>query len=177
MSSDINLLIKEDVKLLKQKKRVKVFRDIAIGSLVMVLLISGSIYLLNRRSSSSSIKKDQDSFLNQMLNFRKKEAKLTIVNNRINNIDSVLNKRIDTYRIVSTLLGKVPDGISVDNLEFSGKTIAIQVSSSSLHPVDEFINNLIAMAERKELINVLILNSLDAGETGEYSVSINIVLI
>jgi len=177
MSSDINLLIKEDVKLLKHKKRVKMFRAVVLGSLVMVLMISGAIYTLNQRFSSSSIKKDQDSFLNQILNFRKKEAKLTIVNNRINNISNVLDKRIDSYRIVSTLLGKVPDGISVDNLEFSEKTIVINVSSETLRPIDDFINNLIDMAERKEIINALILNSLDVSEVGEYSVSINAGLI
>lgn len=178
MSSDINLLIKTDVKLLKQQKRLKIFRIIAVGFLVLVLLVSTSIYLLNRRLSSSSIKKDQDSLLNQMLTVRKRQAKLTTINNRINNVSDLLKKRVDTHKIVNTLLGKMPDGISVDSLEFAGKTISIKISSDSLRSVDELINNLIGMGRKKEIINALTLDSLDVTEaTGKYLVSIKASLI
>lgn len=178
MSSDINLLIKTDAKLLKQKKRLNIFRIIAVGFLVAVLLISTSIYLLNQRLSNSSIKKDQDSLLNQMLAVRKRQAKLTTINNRINNVSDLLKKRVDTHKIVNTLLGKVPDGISVEALEFAEKTISIKISSESLRPVDELINNLIGMGRKKEIINALTLDSLDVTEaTGKYIVSIKASLI
>lgn len=178
MSSNINLLIKEDVELLKHKKRIKIFRVVAIASLAMVLITSISIFLFNRVLQPPSVKEDKDHLLNQMSVFRKKEAKLTIVNDRVKNIYAFFNKRVDASKIINTFLGKVPDGISLEQLEFKPGTIAIQASSESLRSIDEFFNNLIDMARRKEIISAITLDSFSAvGEGGKYSLSINVVLI
>ena len=173
MSKDINLLLNKNVKLLQLKKRLKGLRVIAVGFLVVVLLNSASVFLLNRKFSSSSIKKDQDSLLYKMSAFRKRQATLTIVNNRIQNISKVLNKRVDAHKIVNTILGKMPDGILVESLKYNDKTISMSFSSDSLLPLDEFINNLIDMATKKEIINTLVLDSLDANG-GKYLASISI---
>lgn len=177
MSKNINLVLKEETEVLKRKRRIKVFRLVSAALLLLVLLMALSIYLLNLRVAPSTIDKDKDALLNQLLPLREKEGKLKVVNDRINNISSVLNVRRDVYKIVNTLLEEVPGGIKLDNLEFSEQLVAIKVSSDSLLLVDELINNLIDMARRKEIVSTLILNSLDATAAGEYSVSINIGLI
>lgn len=176
MSNNINLLVKKDKKLLKEQSRLKTFRLIAIGSLLTLLLVSLSIFLLNQKLSNSSIKieKDRESVLVEMKPFREKEAKLNVVNNRIDNIAKVLNKRIDVYKILNTLLGQASDGILIDSLEFTEKKISIEVSSGSLEPVDGLINNLVDMAKRKEIVKSLTLESLNASSlTEDYKVSIN----
>lgn len=160
MSKDINLLLNTDVKLLRLKKRLKMARVIAVGSLVIVLLISAAIFLLNRKLTSASIKEDQDSLLHKMTAFRERQAKLNIVNNRILAISQVLSERVDSHKIVNTLLGKIPDGISIESLIYSGKAISMSVSSDSLRLVDELINNLIDMGTKKEIINTLTLDSI-----------------
>lgn len=176
MSSDINLLIKKDIKLLKQQKRVLAFRVLAIGLLVVMLIFSIATFLLNKRFSSPSIsQEDPESFLNQMAVLKKKEAKLNLINNRINNISNFLDKRTDTYKILNTLLGKVPEGILLDSLELTQSTADIKASSYSLSSMDSLISNLIDMATRKEIINRVKLNSLDAdSKEGKYAISISL---
>lgn len=177
MSKNINLVLKEETEVLKRKRRIKVFRLVSAALLLLVLLMALSIYLLNLRAAPSTIDKDKDALLSQLLPLREKEGKLKVVNDRVNNITSALNARRDVYKIVNTLLEEVSGGIKLDNLEFSQQLVAIKVSSDSLLLVDELINNLIDMARRKEIISILILNSLDLTAAGEYSVSINIGLI
>lgn len=177
MSRDINLVLKEDTEVLKHKKEIKKVRLAAAGSLLVVLLISLSIYLLNLRTGSSSIKEEKEALSSQLTPLREKEAKLKAVNDRLNNISLTQAKRNDVSKIVSALLDKTPSGMSVDSLEFTEGLIAVKVSSGSLILIDEFVNNLIDMAQRKEIIRTLILNSLDLSVLGEYSVSINVGLI
>ncbi len=154
------------------------FRLLAIGLLVVILISSIATFLLNKRPSSVSINEDQEeSLLNQMAVFKKKEAKLTLINNRINNISNFLDKRTDAYKILNTLLGKVPEGTLLDSLELTQSTADIRASSRSLHSIDNLINNLIDMAKRKEIINRVKLNSLDLdSEEGKYAVSITLGL-
>ena len=176
MSDDINLIVKKDRNLLKEQSKLKVFRLIAIGSLLTILLISLSIFLLNQKLSNTSaeIEKDRESVLVEMEPFRKKEAKIIIVNDRIDNITKVLNKRMDVYKILNTILGKIPDGILVDSLEFTKIKISINITSVSLIPIDVFFNDLIEMAKRKEIVKSLTLESLDASSlTGSYKISLN----
>ena len=176
MSNDINLLVKKDKKLLREQSQLKAFRLIAIGCLLSLLLISLSIFLLNQKLSctSAEIEKDRESVLTEMKPFREKETKLNVVNNRIDNISKVLNKRTDVYKILNTLLRQVPEGILVDSLGFYEKKVSIEISSSSLIPVDGLINNLVDMAKRKEIIKTLTLDSLDVSESvGSYKVSIS----
>lgn len=176
MSKNINLVLKE-AEGSKQKKKIKIFRLIAVGSLLLVSLISLLIYLANS-SLTFSLEDDKDALLSQLTPLREKEAKLKVINDRLNNISFVQGERTDVYKIVNTLLGEVPIGATVDNLEFIEGEIVIKVSFYSLSLIDELINNLIDMGERKEIVGVLILNSLDVSKaTGTYQVSINIGLI
>ena len=176
MSNEINLLIKKDKNLLKEQSKLKVFRLVAIGSLLTILLISLSIFLLNQKLSNSSLKveKDRESVLVEMKPFLEIESKIIIVNNRTDNITKVLKKRMDVYKILNTILGKIADGILIETLEFKEKKISMNITSASLIPIDVFFNDLIEMAKRKEIVKSLTLESLDASFlTGSYKISIN----
>lgn len=178
MSKNINLVLKEGAEGLKQKKILKRFRLIAVGSLLLVLLVSLSIYLLiNFIFGTSSIEMDKEALSTKLLPLREKEAKLKVVNDRLNNIVLFRGEITDVSRIVNKFLTEIPSGMSIESFEFTEGLVAIQVSSDSLTVVDVFINNLIAIAERKELVGTLILSSLNVGEEGKYEVSLKIGLI
>lgn len=178
MSKNINLFLKEGAEGLKQKKRLKRFRLIAVGSLLLVLLVSLSIYLLiNFIFGTSSIERDKEALSAKLLPLREREAKLKVVNDRLSNISLVQRERTDVYRIVDSFLAEIPGGMSIESFEFTEGLVDIQVSSDSLTVVEVFINNLIAMGESKELVGTLILNSLNVGEAGKYEISLKIGLI
>lgn len=174
MSNEINLLTKKDKKLLKNQGKLKVFRLIAIGFLISILIVSFSIFLLNHQLSNSSIEKDQESVLVEMKPFIEKEAKIIIINNRIENISKVLTKRIDVFKIINTIVSEIPNGIFIEGLVFKESKISINVTALSLTDIDALFNGLIELAKRKENIKNLTLESFDAsGLTGSYKFTLS----
>lgn len=174
MSSNINFLLNKNSDLVKQKKGLKIIRIASVVVLVVVTLLSIVVFFLNRSLYPASLKKEQESIVQSMNFLRNREAKLTVVNNRIENISSILNERLDYYKVISTLLQKLPDGVFVERIKVDKKTILLSVSSSSLLPISEFINNLIDMAKEKEIISALTLDflTIDQKTRSSYSVSL-----
>ena len=176
MSNEINLVLKEGVEELKQKRKLSRFRIAAVSSLLMVLVISLSLYLL-KLNLGSALEERKNSLLSQLDPLRNKEAKLKIVNDRLKNISIVLGTRKDISKIVDEILTAMPGEIFVENLEFEETSVTLKATSNSLVLIDDFINNLIDMAEQKRVVRILILDSLDFDEFQGYSVSLNISLI
>jgi len=70
MSTDINLLLRTDEESLRQKKIIKILNSVAIGSLIVVGIISISIFILIQVVGPSSAKKEQQDVLEKYLNFK-----------------------------------------------------------------------------------------------------------
>lgn len=160
MSTNINLLLHADEKSLKQKKRIKILNLAAVVSLVSVGLISLSIFILTQAINSSSVRKDQEDISRLMSQFQDRQAKLFVLNNRIENISKILKIKKDLSKITGSLLVKIPSSMSIDNFEVNDKSIIITGQSKSLSVIGEFINNFTDMVRKKEIIKSLTLNSL-----------------
>jgi len=173
MNTNINLLIHKDEDLLKQKKKIRAFYFVAIVSLIVVGLISLSIFLLTQIVISTSVKKDQEDALKKISQFQDLQAKLFIVNNRVESIDEIMKTRKDLSKITSGLLAKIPSELSIEAFEVSDQTITLTGQSSSLVAIGELINNLTDMVRNKEIIKSLTLSSLTLEEVGgNYTISI-----
>ena len=172
MSKEINLVLQEGIEELKQKRKLRRFRIAAVSSLIVVLVISLSLYLL-KLNLSSGLEERKNSLLSQLDPLRNKEAKLKIVNDRIRNISSIQGTRKDISKIVDEIL----TAMSIENLEFEETSVLLEASSNSLVLIDDFINNLIEMGEQKRVVRTMILDSLGFDELQGYSVSLNISLI
>src|SRR3989344_1802795 len=176
MSKEINLVLQEGIEELKQKRKLRRFRIAAVSSLIVVLVISLSLYLL-KLNLSSGLEERKNSLLSQLAPLRNKEAKLKIVNDRIRNISSIQGTRKDISKIVDEILTAMPKQMSIENLEFEETSVLLEASSNSLVLIDDFINNLIEMGEQKRVVRTMILDSLGFDELQGYSVSLNISLI
>ncbi len=149
-------------------------RTISFASLGIIALFSVIVFFLNNQFSPIEIKNQEDAVLQNLSSLSKKQAKLFIVNNRIGNITTILNSRMDYYKILSLILGKIPTELSIDRIEVDKKKISLTVSSGSLIPVNTLINNLIDMVRAKQTITSLVLNSLTlSAKTGRYSISLD----
>lgn len=173
MSTNINLLLRTDEESLKRKKRARILNFIAIVSLAAVGLISLSIFILIQAVSLSSIKKEQEDVLGKISQFQSRQAKLFILNDRVENIDRILKTRKNLSGIMDKLLAKVPSRLSIDGFEVDGKSVVITGQSKSLSIIGEFINNLTDMVRKKEVIRSLTLNFLQLDESkNTYRVSV-----
>lgn len=174
MINDINLLVGKDVNYLRQKKLLSLVRLVAFVSLGIVALLSVIAFFLNSQFSPTLVKNQEDTVLQSLSALSKKQAKLFIVNNRIANITNILNSRVDYYKILSVIMGKIPTEVSTDRIEIDKKKISLTISSNSLVPINTLINNFVDMVRKKEIITSLTLNSLTLSvKTGKYSISLD----
>ncbi len=173
MSSDINLLSNINPDLLKRKKGLRIVRMVSALSLAFVAIASIIIFILNSTAPLFSIKKEQDLTLQKISLLKDRQAKIAIINNRILGITEIIKKRSSYYKVINTILERIPNEISIQSLRVDKKTLALTLTSNSLQPIQDFINNLISMAKKKELINTITLDSLTLSEkNSSYFVSI-----
>ncbi len=165
MSANINLLLRTDEESLKRKKRIKILNFAAAASLIGVGLISLSLFILIQVASPESVNREQADAFKKMSQFQGRQVKLLILNNRIENIDKILKIRKDLSKIMSSLLVKIPNNLSIDDFEVDSKSVIITGQSRSLFLIGEFINNLTDMVRKKEVIKSLTLNSLTLDES------------
>lgn len=173
MNADINLLLRTDEESLKQKRRIKILNFIATAFLIGIGLISLGIFILIQVVNPESLKKEQEDILRRISQFQNRQVKLFVFNNRVENIEKILEARKDLSKVMNDLLTKIPRGLSVEDFEIDDKTIIIVGQSKSLYAIGEFMNNLTDMARKKEIIKSLMLSSLtfDEGKNA-YQISI-----
>ena len=173
MNTNINLLIQTNEESLRRQKRVKRLNFIAATLLVGVSAMSLIIFLLIQIISPSAILREQNNIIKKISQFQNKQAKLFILNDRVENIEKILAKRKDLARITNVMLAKTPSRLFIEDLEVDDKTIIITAYSASLSAIGELINNLTDMVHKKEIINSLTLNTLvfDEGKNS-YQVSV-----
>ena len=173
MNTNINLLLHADEQELRRRKRVKSLNFIAIMFLVGVGGISFLLFFLIQIINPLSIKREQSDIREKISKSQNKQAKLFVLNNRINNIEKILQKRIDLGRVTNFLLAKTPGKLFIEDLEVDDKTVRLTAQSTSLLAIGELINNLTDMVRKKEIISSLTLSTLvfDEGKNS-YQVSI-----
>lgn len=160
MSTNINLLLRNDEEKLKKLSKVKKFNFAAFAFLIGIGVISLIIFLSIQIVNPSSVKKEKEDVLKKILEFEERRAKLFIVNDRINNIQKLLEKRKDLSLTIEAILAKIPSGFSIEGLEVDGSIISLTANSTSLFSIGEFINNLTDMVRKKEIISSLTLTNL-----------------
>lgn len=173
MSTDINLLLRKDDESVRRLRKVKILNFAAVMSLMGIGIISLVIFLLIKTVNTPSIQKEQDEILQKISQLQDKKAKIFIVNDRINNITEILEKRRDLSKVANAFLAKTPNKLLIENLEIDDRVISLTAKSTSLSAIGEFINSVTDMVRKKEMISSLTLNSLVFDEiNNSYSMSI-----
>lgn len=178
MSNDINLISNKDVASLKAKKRLKQIRAIAIISLAIVALSSIIVFIVNSQTSLAGIKKDENSTLQSISYLNQKAAKLAIINNRLRDVSDILEKRKNYTNAVNTLLQLMAPGLSTTTLELGEKDVTLVVHSDSLLLIDRFLNSIIDLSSKKQIISGVTIDSLIFNQkAGNYSLSVRTTLL
>lgn len=164
MSTNINLLLPKDGESLKRKMKVRAFNIAAIISVFATGLMSIVVFLLIQAVSPVSVEREQEDVLRKLSQFQDRQAKLLIVNKKIEDISEILENRKDLRLVTGVLLSKVPSNLSIDSLEIDSKNVSITAQSASLFSIGELINNLTDMVRKKEILSSLTLNSLTFNE-------------
>ena len=178
MNNDINLISNKDASSLREKKRLKQIRTAAIASLIIVAIVSILIFIISSQTSLASIKKEENSTLTNISYLNKKAAKLAIINSRIKDISDIMQKRKNYASTINTFLQLMPPGVYTTSLELEKKDVALVVNSTSLLSIDKFINSMVDLASKKQMIDGVTIESLNINaKTRTYTLSIKTTLL
>lgn len=178
MNSEINLISNNDAASIKEQKRLKTVRYAAVVCLILVALISVLIFVINSQIALSSIKKDENSTLQSISSLNSKAAKLTIINSRVKDISTILQKRKNYTSAINTLQQQMTPDVHMTSLELDKNDILFVVNSNSLLSLNKFLDNIITLASNNKLLNSVLIESLTVNEkTGSYALIVKATLL
>lgn len=160
MNTNINFILPKDKEFEERQRRKRVINTIALIFPIMVGVVSLATFLITQAINTAGIRKQQGEVISKISQLQDKKIKLFIVKDRLDGIDDLLKKRISFSENIRSLLSKIPSEVIVENLEIDSKEVILIVSSTSLKSIDEFVNSLANMAEKKEVVSSLSLDSL-----------------
>lgn len=160
MNSDINLVSSKTQQVEAELKRIKALKIAAISSLAVVGLISILLFIITVTLPVSSVKKNQEQTLSNISALHEKLTKYTLIDNRVNNIEGIINSRKDYTKLLNTLLDKLPPDLTVDSMIIDAGTFTFVVSAQSLTPIDNFIEDVRILGNKENLIKNLSIQSL-----------------
>lgn len=173
MSDSINLLRTEVKGDSRRLRTTNILRIISLIFLGFVGLISIILFILNSRISVSSVKTEEATVLQNISLQKEKASKYYSLNDRVKGIGEILKNRKNYSSNLNVLIAQVPDGSAISSLEIDKGNIALTVNSSSLLPLNKFLNNMIDLSINKHQIKNMTIESLSIDvKTGNYSLSI-----
>lgn len=179
MSKDINLVSIKDSGEIKHKKKVRLARIIAMVSLISVSALTASLFILSNQISLARIKSDQSSVLQGISSLRIKAAKLTLLNNRLNDTSEIVKIRHNYTTQVNSVLEVLPERATLKVLEIDEEDgFNVTVEAISLLSINEFIDGITEITNKKTTFTRLRVENIIFNEkVGIYSVSLKADLI
>lgn len=178
MNESINLVEAQDKERLKHYRKIYALRVISLVFASFVAVISVILFFLYIRISPSSIKEEQVKVIQSIAFQKNKLAKLNLLNDRLRGINQVLKERKNYTTALNSLLEQVPEGARAQTLSISKTGVSLTVTSTSLLPINKFLNNVLELSSNKQFIREMIIESLTIdSKTGTYSLSIRAKVI
>lgn len=172
MSSSINLVTADTRENAKRKKRTYILRLISLIFLGFVGLVSVILFILNARISLDSVKKEQNVALQDITAQKNKVSKIYLLSDRLKNIREIIKQRKNYTSTLNLVLQQLPDGVTASSLEIDKGDITLTVKSSSLLPINKFLNNIVDLSSKKTIKNMTIETLTINPKNGLYSLSI-----
>lgn len=173
MNSSINLLKTESKENPKRKKTTYILKIISIIFIFFVGLISIVLFVLNSRISISSVQNEEAVVLKNIAAQKDRLSKYYFLNDRLKGIEKVIKDRKNYTDVLNNLVSQIPQDTQVGSLEIDKGDISLSVSSSSLLPLNKFLNNMIDLSLNKHVIHNMTIESLTIdSQTGKYSLAI-----
>lgn len=173
MSNDINLVSSKTYEFQKELKRLKVLKITAIGFLALVALVSVLLFIITITLPISSVKKEQEQTLSNISVLHEKLVKHSLINDRINNISSVIKTRKNYAKTASIILSTLPSDLSVEAMNIGEGTFTLIISGTSLTTIDTYLEDVIELGNKEEVIKNLVVQGLTANAgNGEYTLTL-----
>ncbi len=143
MNNGINLLsYKNKTEAKTDSQRYKKLRIVAVVMLFAVSTFSVMIFILIAVSPLPELNKQYKFASFTLSNSISDIVRLGLVNDRADTIKKIIDGRSQYDKIVESLQKKLPSGVGFETLEIDKADVNIELSSTSLLEIDQFINEL-----------------------------------
>ncbi|CAN5179452.1 hypothetical protein BH09PAT1_BH09PAT1_7710 [soil metagenome] len=161
MSSEINLLYsKKQLRRYKLTTQVRLIRFIALGILFLVTIVSMVFFFLVIASPLGGLKKQEAQLIQGLNQSQETIRQETLISLRMNDISTITQKRSNYDQILSSLISKLPQGVSLDDFSAEKKQATIIVSAASVTDLEKYISILGAFVGNKTYFSRVFLDSL-----------------
>lgn len=178
MNDPINLVKAQDKENFRRARKIFILRIISLVFISFVGLVSIILFILYLRISPEAIRKEQSQVVQSIAFQKNKLAKLNLLNDRLRGINQVLRERKNYTTTLNSILSEIPQEARAQVLSINKSNVSLTVTSSSLLPLNKFLNNILELSEKKKYIREMVIESLTIdSKTGSYSLSIKAKVI
>ncbi len=160
MSIDINLVSKVTPKG-SRDVQLKKIRTLSFVILFLVAFSSLTIFLISFRFSVNYVKKQQNDLIKKLSVYDETTSKILLLNSRLSDISSILGQRRKYNQIAGGIVKDISSSVNMQSFQISDAGISIEVSSSSLLELNNFLNHMISLSKSK-IVSSVILDSLSS---------------
>lgn len=158
--NSINLLPKKGAQSILYKKYLKILRFSSYGVIGFVLIAALATFFLHLSSPIPALLEQEQEVLGKLNSGRAKVARLTVLHERLKEIESILKERGSVELALNQVIGKIPAKLAVTSFSMDKEDVNIVVSSSSLTAIDEFLTAMVDLSGDKKLFRKVTLNAV-----------------
>jgi hypothetical protein len=158
--NNINLVSGKNLNVEKQAQTLKLLRTIAIIMLIGVALVSIVFFVITLLLPIEQVKKSQSQTIQEISGFHKQLATYNLIRDRVSNVKKILAIRKDYPQIIDSILGMLPQDMTVDTLTFDNNILVITVKGQSLFFINQFIDDFSNFSNNNHKIQNLTVKTL-----------------
>lgn len=178
MSTEINLLPHKSLSVFSHERMLVYTKVVAIVALIITVCLSILVFLINRDPTLQELDSQQKTLLTQLSVLHTKTAKDLIILDRLKRIQSLIKSRGSVDVTIAQINDQVPDGASVTEFALDNKTLTLSLTSSSLIPMGQFIDNMTKLVSSKKVVKQITIQGLITDEKGgKYTMTVNGILL
>lgn len=176
--NEINLLPKANVGPQKQERMASMLRRISFVLLFATASIAISLFVLVISSPLQQVQQQENDYLSAMDKSKVKISKNVIIQERLNSTGKILRDRNHYEKFTGAVLQVLPSSLVITSIEIDQKEMQIIGESRSLDSINTYLNALVLMQTKKELIQSVVLKSLSSqSEDGKYVFTIQLTFL
>ncbi len=160
MTKGINLLpqIKRDqshVKIIVQGMRF-----FSITLLFVVTVSSVMVFLLKLQLPISRLQQEEKKLQSDLALLHNRRVKYFVLNDRLQNISTVMAKRSNLEKLLNLITQEIPSKSVIESLKVDAKQVSLNITSSSLTPLNTYLDNLLAKNSQQKTFKKVSLDTL-----------------
>ncbi len=158
--NEINLAPGRSVEVENQFKQQKIVKILALCSIICVGLISIIFFAITLLLPINAVKNSQNQTLQGISQLHQRIVTVVLTQDRVHNIQILLNKRKDYPQIVNQFMTILPSDLTVTQMILDNGSLSITVTGASLMSMNDYINGLIDSVNKNSKISNFSIQSL-----------------